>query len=91
LQLQVRDAAAADEDLRQLLAGHRADAALLFTCNGRGTHLFGVADHDAQLLGDAIDRAPVAGMSCAGELGPVGGRSFLHTFTASVLLLSDRG
>jgi small ligand-binding sensory domain FIST len=28
-------------------------------------------------------------MSCAGELGPVGGRSFLHGFTASVLLLHD--
>ena len=91
VQLQVRDANSADDDLRQLLAGRRADTALLFTCNGRGTHLFGVADHDAQAVSDAFDRVPVAGMSCAGELGPIGGHSFLHTFTASVLLLSDRG
>jgi small ligand-binding sensory domain FIST len=27
-------------------------------------------------------------MFCAGELGPVGGRNFLHGFTASVVLLS---
>ena len=91
VQLQVRDAVSADEDLRELLANQDADGALLFTCNGRGTHLFGVEDHDARLLSDALDRAPIAGMSCAGELGPVGGRSFLHGFTASVLLLSDRG
>ena len=90
VQLQVRDAYSADEDLRDLLYARSADGALLFTCNGRGTHLFGEEDHDATLVSDLLDRAPLAGMSCAGELGPVGGRSFLHSFTASVLLLSDR-
>lgn len=90
VQLQVRDATSADEDLRQLLAGRRADGALLFTCNGRGIRLFGVEDHDARLASDALGRAPIAGMSCAGEVGPVGGRSFLHGFTASLLLLEDR-
>jgi small ligand-binding sensory domain FIST len=90
VQLQVRDADSADDDLRHLLFDRSADGALLFTCNGRGTSLFGVESHDARLVSDALDRAPLAGMSCAGELGPVGGRSFLHTFTASVLLLHDR-
>jgi small ligand-binding sensory domain FIST len=90
VQLQVRDAESADEDLRHLLWARAADTALLFTCNGRGTHLFGTEDHDAKALADALDRVPVAGMSCAGELGPVGGRSFLHSYTASVLLLHDR-
>lgn len=90
VQLQVRDAESADEDLRFLLSGRRADGALLFTCNGRGIGLFGVEDHDARLVTDALGRVPVAGMSCAGEVGPVGGRSFLHGFTASLLLLADR-
>ncbi|MCU1485474.1 MAG: hypothetical protein JWN67_2220 [Actinomycetia bacterium] len=89
VQLQVRDAASADEDLRDLLWARAADGALLFTCNGRGTSLFGIESHDAQVVSDLLDRIPLAGMSCAGELGPVGGRSFLHTFTASVLLLHD--
>jgi len=89
VQLQVRDATSADEELRRLLAGRAADAALLFTCNGRGTHLFGVPDHDAGVLADALDRVPVAGMSCAGEIGPVGGRSFLHGFTASIALFRE--
>jgi small ligand-binding sensory domain FIST len=90
VQLQVRDAVTADEDLLQLMAAREADGALLFTCNGRGTHLFGIEDHDARVVSEALDRAPLAGMSCAGEVGPVGGRSFLHGFTASILLLRDR-
>jgi small ligand-binding sensory domain FIST len=86
VQFQVRDADSADEDLRSLLAGRHASGALVFTCNGRGTHLFGRPDHDAELVCDHVDSGAVAGMFCAGELGPVGGRSFLHGFTASVLL-----
>ncbi len=88
VQFQVRDAASADEDLRHLLARARGEAALVFTCNGRGTHLFGEPDHDAALIAEAVGGA-VAGMFCAGELGPVGPRSFLHGFTASVLLFGD--
>ena len=86
-QFHVRDATSADEDLRQLLSDRRADAALVFTCNGRGTNLFDAPDHDARVVVDSLAGAPVAGMFCAGELGPVGGRNFLHGFTASVVLL----
>lgn len=87
----VRDADSADEDLRELLDGFDAAgppaAALLFTCNGRGERLFGSPDHDAALLTQALGGVPLAGMHCAGELGPIGSRSFLHGFTASVLVL----
>ena len=85
VQFQVRDAASADAELRHLLAGHDGAGALLFTCNGRGTHLFGVDHHDAELVAD-VAKGATAGMFCAGEIGPVGGRSFLHGFTASILL-----
>ena len=87
VQLQVRDAASADEDLHELLSGRRADSALVFTCNGRGSHLFGRPHHDAEAVADHLDAAPAAGMFCAGEIGPIGGRSFLHGFTASIALL----
>jgi small ligand-binding sensory domain FIST len=89
VQFQVRDAAAADEDLNALLAPVLGDGALLFTCNGRGTNLFDAPDHDARAVSDAIGSDTVAGMSCAGELGPVAGRSFVHSFTASVVLFHD--
>jgi small ligand-binding sensory domain FIST len=86
VQFQVRDAATADEDLRALLDGPPAASALVFTCNGRGSHLFAEPDHDAALVAEAVRGGAVAGMFCAGEIGPVGGRTFLHGFTASVLL-----
>jgi small ligand-binding sensory domain FIST len=85
VQFQVRDASAADEDLRAHMAGTSGDAALVFTCNGRGRRLFGDPDHDASVVQSAV-RGPVAGMFCAGEIGPVGDRSFLHGFTAGVVL-----
>lgn len=91
LQLQVRDALSADEDLRALLAeaGPAPAGALVFTCNGRGEQLFGTPHHDAEAVDDAFGGAPQAGMFCAGELGPVGGRTFLHGFTASVVLFDQ--
>jgi small ligand-binding sensory domain FIST len=30
-------------------------------------------------------------MFCAGELGPIGGRNFVHGFTASVVLFEEGG
>jgi small ligand-binding sensory domain FIST len=90
IRLHVRDAASADEDLRealraqaQALGEEGAAGALLFTCNGRGSHMFEVPDHDAATLQDALG-APAAGFFCAGEIGPVGGRNFLHGFTATM-------
>jgi small ligand-binding sensory domain FIST len=84
VQFQVRDAAAADEDLRMLLGAATGDAALLFTCNGRGTPFFGQPNHDVGVVEDLLGTVPLAGAFCAGEIGPVGGRNFLHSFTASV-------
>lgn len=90
VQFQVRDASSADEDLRALLSGRQAAGALVFTCNGRGIGLFGRPDHDAEVVSEHVEGRAVGGMFCAGELGPVGSRSFLHGFTASVLLFAGR-
>lgn len=89
VQFHVRDAESADEDLRLLLesASSRQEGALLFTCNGRGSRLFGIPDHDAAMVSRVAGN--VAGMFCNGEVGPIGPRSFLHGFTASVALFSD--
>jgi len=85
-QFQVRDAASADDELQRLLDGRMAEGALVFTCNGRGTRLFGRPDHDAEIVAEHVPPRAVAGMFCAGELGPVGRKNFLHGFTASVVL-----
>ncbi len=89
VQFQVRDAQSADEDLHATLHGLRGDGALVFTDDGRGSDLFGIDHHDATTIGDHLDTDAVAGMFCAGELGPAGGRSHLHRFTASILIFAD--
>ncbi|HTN81494.1 MAG TPA: FIST N-terminal domain-containing protein [Acidimicrobiales bacterium] len=89
VQFHIRDAASADEDLRALVEGATADGALLFTCNGRGIRFFGTPDHDAGVVAGALGHRAIAGMFCAGELGPVGGHSFLHGYTASLVLFSE--
>jgi small ligand-binding sensory domain FIST len=93
VRLHARDAASADRDLRDALALRRAAlggaapaGALVFTCNGRGRGMFGVADHDAALVQQELAGTPAAGFFAAGEIGPVGGASFLHGFTATVAL-----
>ncbi len=91
----IRDAASADADLhdrlQQVVAGtdSRPAGALLFTCNGRGSRMFDVTDHDAALIADTLDGIPVAGFFAAGELGPVAGRNALHGFTASLALFTE--
>jgi small ligand-binding sensory domain FIST len=89
VQFHLRDPATADQDLNGRLSGSSADAALLFTCTGRGTRLFGGPDHDAGAIVDILGPIPTAGCFCAGEIGPVGGRNFLHGFTASLALFTD--
>jgi small ligand-binding sensory domain FIST len=95
IQFHVRDAATADEDLHLLLQtdarAHdtKPGAALLFSCNGRGTRLFGQPDHDAKAIGAETGNIPLAGFFAQGELGPVGGQNFIHGFTASVLLFEE--
>jgi small ligand-binding sensory domain FIST len=91
----VRDAESADAGLRAALrahavAGERPQAALLFACNGRGTNMYPEADHDAGAVADELGPIPLAGMFCSGEIGPVGGRTFLHGFTATMALLVSR-
>ena len=94
LRFHVRDARSADEDLRLGLAGalegSAAAGALLFTCNGRGTNMFPAPDHDAHAVAKALGGDAVGGFFCAGEIGPVGGKPFLHGFTATLaIFLSD--
>ncbi len=89
----VRDATSADADLRQALtdAPHpaRPAGALLFTCNGRGTNMFPAPDHDARVVAAALGTEALAGFFCGGEIGPVGGKAFLHGFTATLAIFLE--
>ena len=94
IQFHLRDRAAADEELHSMLSAVEAEAAaapplaaLLCSCTGRGAGLFGTPDHDADAVARALGPLPLAGFFCNGEIGPVGKRSYVHGYTASLALL----
>jgi small ligand-binding sensory domain FIST len=95
-QFVLRDAHAAEEDLRRMLArrrhasADRPDGALLFSCVGRGAGLFGHPDHDTSLFEEQLGPVPMGGFFCNGEIGPVGGRTFLHGYTSAFALFRDK-
>lgn len=96
LQFQRRDAAAATEDMHELLGRTRVDlkgkriyGACLCNCNGRGKNLFGMPDHDAGIVQQELGPFGMTGFFCNGEIGPVGDRNFLHGYTASLALFVE--
>ena len=94
VQFHVRDGASADQDLREALGPHRdsdVEALMLFGCNGRGTHMWPEPNHDIAVAREILGDIPIAGMFCAGEFGPVGGKNFIHGFTASMALIKQKG
>lgn len=96
VQFQLRDAASASDEFNSLLevdhARHRHPplGALIFSCCGRGQGLFGTPNHDARMASTCLGSIPLAGFFAQGEIGPVGGRNFLHGYTASLALFAER-
>lgn len=94
VQFHLRDAKSASDDLHFRLAADRAKhpspplGALLFSCCGRGEGLFGQPHHDSGVVQERLGPIPTAGFFAQGEIGPVGGRNFLHGYTASVVIFS---
>jgi len=94
----LRDAVTSAEDLHALLQGYEkslpGDAspagALLFSCLGRGEHLYGQPNFDTGVFREHLGDVPVGGFFCNGEIGPVGGSTFLHGYTSSFGLFRPR-
>jgi small ligand-binding sensory domain FIST len=91
VQFHVRDAATAREDLEMLLTPYTLFEAprggFLFSCNGRGTRLYDYPNGDISAINQFFPGIHIAGFFCAGEIGPIGGKNFLHGHTASLALL----
>jgi small ligand-binding sensory domain FIST len=93
VQFHLRDAQTSAEDLQQTLStyssrgGHeQVSGALLFSCLGRGEFLYGKASHDTQLFQQKLGQVPISGFFCNGEIGPVGGTTYLHGYTSCFAL-----
>jgi small ligand-binding sensory domain FIST len=93
VQFQRRSAAAATEDMNELLARTKSKlgeatiyGGCLCSCNGRGQNMFGKPNHDAEMIQQRLGPLGLAGFFCNGEIGPIGERNFLHGYTASLAL-----
>ncbi|WP_088240779.1 FIST signal transduction protein [Calothrix rhizosoleniae] len=90
LQFHLRDAAASASDLELLLQKHKIQqgtngsvvGALMFSCLGRGEGLYGKPNFDSDLFQRYFHNIPLGGFFCGGEIGPVGGNTFLHGYTS---------
>ncbi|MEA5571166.1 FIST signal transduction protein [Calothrix sp. UHCC 0171] len=90
LQFHIRDAQTSKEDLEYLLQRYQNQnpqtsspiGALMFSCMGRGEGLYGKPNFDSQLFHRYFHNIPLSGFFCGGEIGPVGGSTFLHAFTS---------
>jgi len=96
VQFVLRDARTAEEDLERLLEKQRRaggwsppSGALLFSCVGRGAGLFGRPDHDTGLFEEKLGPVPLGGFFCNGEIGPVGGSTFLHGYTSAFAIFRE--
>jgi small ligand-binding sensory domain FIST len=91
----LRDAHSAEQDLRRLLSARRGAGApagaLLFSCTGRGAGLFGHEDHDTGMFQERFGATALGGFFCNGEIGPVGGTTFLHGYTSAFALFREGG
>lgn len=97
VQFHLRDAQTASDDLRAMLAQYLTDAdptaaqgALLFSCLGRGSYLYGHADHDTGLFSEHLGPVPLGGFFCNGEIGQVGAATYLHGYTSSFGIFRPR-
>lgn len=90
IQFHLRDATTATEDLEMMLTPQtlfdQPSGALLFSCNGRGTRLYPHPNGDIKTIQGVLGGVNLAGFFCAGEIGPIGGKNFLHGQTASIAL-----
>jgi small ligand-binding sensory domain FIST len=92
LQFQLRDPAASRQELRRRLhqqldvsaSAIPAAGGLLFNCSGRGKALYGSPHQDVRTIHMVSGKLPVGGFFCSGEIGPIGGRAFVHGYTASL-------
>ncbi len=93
IQFHIRDAKSAADDFKMMLAVQeihgQAQGALLFTCTGRGEHLFDHPHADASMVYDVLGNAPLAGFFCAGEIGPVADQSYTHSHTACLAVFRE--
>lgn len=90
VQFYLRDRLTSQEDLDIMLSRYASQfklsedaGALLFSCLGRGQYLYGVPNYDTSCFLGKLGPRAVGGFFCNGEIGQVGGATFIHGYTSA--------
>jgi small ligand-binding sensory domain FIST len=62
---------------------------LYFNCLGRGKGLYGVTNHDINIIQEQFPGLPVIGFFGNSEFAPIGGRNFAHAYTGVFVLCTE--
>jgi small ligand-binding sensory domain FIST len=96
IQFVLRDARAARADMRRMVealyAGTRRVRprfGFYFNCLGRGAGLYGAPDHDITLIREFFGDLPIVGFFGNGELAPVGGKNYAHSYTGVLAIIGE--
>jgi small ligand-binding sensory domain FIST len=85
VQFQVHDPGMATSGLRRALGADPAAAALMFTSPPHAGTTVGGAGHVPAVVSEELETAAVGGMRCTATIGPVGPRSWTHSFATTAV------
>ena len=93
VQFHLRNPAAAAEEIQAIVAQlaektrEQSPAfGLYFNCLGRGKGLYGVTNHDINIIQEQFPGLPVIGFFGNSEFAPIGGQNFAHAYTGVFVL-----
>lgn len=96
VQFHLRDGQTSSDDISAMLSQFRdrsatqSRGALLFSCLGRGSYLYGKPNHDVEVFRQIVGDIPLGGFFCNGEIGPVAGTTYLHGYTSAFGIFSSK-
>ena len=93
VQFHLRNPAAAAEEIQAIVAQLAEKTreqppafGLYFNCLGRGKGLYGVTNHDINIIQNQFPGLPVIGFFGNSEFAPIGGQNFAHAYTGVFVL-----
>jgi small ligand-binding sensory domain FIST len=84
-----RDLEAMLAEVQQELAGARPAFGLYFNCAGRGSGLYGVADHDVAFIQRTLGEFPLLGFFSAAEIAPLAPAPAIEMYSGVLVVFGE--
>jgi small ligand-binding sensory domain FIST len=84
-----RDLEAMLAEVQEELAGARPAFGLYFNCAGRGSGLYGVADHDVAFIQRTLGEFPLLGFFSAAEIAPLSPAPAVEMYSGVLVVFGE--